>query len=254
MHNNRRMKRNHAVQAHEIAAANFARHLQQNTYPGRGFVLGRSSIDASWLMVYWIMGRSSQSRNRRFVVEGSSLRTEPLDASRLDNPSLIVYHAMLELPPIYLIGNGDQVHTIYAALQAGTSFDAALATREREPDAPHYTPRISAMLDMQPRPASLTLSLLKANVANPAGTDRTTYRPAAPPAGLGIGLTTYLGDGNPLPSFRADPLLLPCVGPAREVLETYWEALDSNNRVAVAVKRIPGDGTKSEIVLRNRFE
>jgi hypothetical protein len=165
---------------------------------------------------------------------------------------LIIYEAMLELPGIYLVGNGDQVRTLYDALLAGGSFAAALATREHEPDAPHYTPRISAMLDMQKRPASLILSILKANAANPEATDRFTYRPALLPAGLGVGLTTYFGDGNPLPSFRGDPLLLPCLGSVEEVLQAYWEALNPDNRVAIAVKHIPGDGSKSQIVIRNR--
>jgi hypothetical protein len=241
------------MQPVDMATANFVRHVQQNVYPGRGFVVGRSPSNAGWLMVYWLMGRSAQSRNRRFVAVGGTLRTESVDPGLLADPSLIIYEAMLELPGIYLVGNGDQVCTLYNALLAGESFDAALATREHEPDAPHYTPRISAMLEMQKRPASLTLSMLKANVANPDETDRFTYRPALLPAGLGVGLTTYLGDGNPLPSFSGDPLLLPCLGPVEEVLEAYWEALHPDNRVAIAVKHIPGDGSKSQIVIRNRF-
>ena len=166
------------MSAPEIAAANFARHLQQNPYPGRGLVVGRASDNTAWLMLYWIMGRSAQSQNRIFVADGGTLRTEPRDASLIDDPSLIIYEAMLELPGVYLVGNGDQVRTLSDALQAGSSFDAALATRAHEPDAPHYTPRISAMLDVRHPPGRLTLSLLKANVANPEKTDRITYRPA----------------------------------------------------------------------------
>jgi hypothetical protein len=216
-------------------------------------VIGRSSIDAAWLMVYWIMGRSARSRNRQFVVQGSTLQTAPVAASRVDDPSLIIYEAMLELPGCYLVGNGDQVRTIYEALQTGGSFDAALAGREHEPDAPHYTPRISAMLTLQPPPGSLTLNILKANLAQPEATDRMTYRPATPPGGCGLGLTTYLGDGHPLPSFSGDPLLLPCRGNSREVLETYWNALHSDNRIAIAVKRIPEAGGPGELIVHNRF-
>ena len=242
------------MSAPDIAAANFARHLQQNPYPGRGLVVGRASDDTAWLMLYWIMGRSPQSQNRIFVADGVSLRTEPKDASLIDDPSLIIYEAMLELPGLYLIGNGDQVRTLADALQAGSGFDAALATRAHEPDAPHYTPRISAMLDLRHPPDTLTLSILKANVANPEETDRITYRPARPPAGFGLGLTTYLGDGNPLPSFQGDPLLLPCAGEPHDLIETYWQALDATNRIALAVKHIPDDGTTSTLLLRNRFE
>jgi hypothetical protein len=241
------------MQAREIAAANFDRHLVHNTYPGRGLVVGRASAEDAWLMLYWIMGRSEHSRNRRFVVEGETLRTEPVDASLVDDPSLIIYEAIMALPHCHLIGNGDQIRTIYEALQAGSSFDAALATCEREPDAPNYTPRISAMLDLHDAPGQLTMSILKANVADPAHTDRTTYRPALPPAGFGMGLTTYDGDGSPLPSFSQDPLLLPCEGDLYAVLDQYWDALDADNRIALAVKRIPADGRTGELIIRNRY-
>ncbi len=240
------------MQAAEIAAANFDRHLVHNTYPGRGLVVGRSSVEDAWLMIYWIMGRSEHSRNRRFVVDGDILRTEPVDASLVADPSLIIYEAMMVLRDCHLIGNGDQIRTIYEALQAGSSFDAALSTREREPDAPNYTPRISAMLDLRDAHEQLLMSILKANVANPAYTDRTTYRPALPPPGLGMGLTTYDGDGSPLPSFSRDPLLLPCEGDPHTVLSTYWDALNTDNRLAIAVKRIPTHGSLGEIAIRNR--
>ncbi len=235
-----------------MATRNFASHLQQNPYPGRGLVVGRSSVDDAWLIVYWIMGRSASSRNRRFVVEGTTLRTEPIDTSQMEHPELLIYEAMLELPSIYLVSNGDQTRTIYDTLQAGGTFDSALATREREPDAPHYTPRISAMLELQPYPGQLTLSILKANPADPALTDRFTYHPATPPPGFGLGLTTYSGDGNSLPSFSGNPLLLPLIGNTESVLDTYWNALNADNQVSIAVKRIAQDGA-SHIIVRNRF-
>jgi hypothetical protein len=108
------------------------------------------------------------------------------------------------------------------------------------------------MLDLRLKP-KLSLSLLKANPVDPAYTDRYTYRPATPPPGLGFGLTTYVGDGSPLPAFNGDPLLLPLEGTAQSVLDSYWDALDANNRVALAVKHIPGSGKPSEILVRNRF-
>jgi len=242
-----------SAQAFAMAQISLNRHLRQNRYPGRGLVVGRSAAADTWLIVYWIMGRSAHSQNRRFVAEGPVLRTEPVDASLVQDPSLIIYEGMLELPGVYLVSNGDQTRTIYETLQAGGTFDDALSTREREPDAPNYTPRISAMLDLRSTWGTLTLSLLKANVANPEWTDRYTYRPAPPPPGLGYGLTTYMGDGSPLPSFSGDPLLLPLEGTAQAILETYWEALDVDNRVALAVKRIPQDGP-SGILIRNHFE
>jgi IMP cyclohydrolase len=242
------------MNASEVAAENFANHLRLNPYPGRGLVIGRSSVDAAWLMLYWIMGRSEHSRNRRFAVEdGTTLRTEPVDSSLVTDPSLIIYEAMLELPALYLVSNGDQTRTLHDMLAAGGSFEAAMALREREPDAPNYTPRISGMLDLRDPSPSVVLSILKANPFNPELTDRFTYRPAPPAPGFGLGLTTYAGDGNPLPGFAGDPLPLPLQGSAEEILETYWEALDPANRISLALKRIPADRGPGEIFVRNRF-
>jgi len=240
------------VDEYEIAQATFECHIRQNTYPGRGLVVGRSAAEKAWLIVYWIMGRSAHSQNRRFVAEGLVLRTVPVDPSQVRDPSLIIYEGMLEHPGVYLVSNGDQTRTIYEALRLGGTFEGALATREREPDPPNYTPRISAMLDLRLEP-QLALSLLKGNRADPAYTDRYTFRPAPPPPGLGYGLTTYMGDGSPLPPFAGDPLLLPVEGRAEDVLYAYWDALDADNRVALAVKRIPCSGEASEILVVNRF-
>ena len=237
--------------AHSIASANNER-LSHNSYPGRGLMIGRSTVEDAWLILYWIMGRSVQSRNRKFVVAGNTLRTEPVDKSAMEHPELLIYDAMLELPSMYLVSNGDQTQTIYDTLLAGGTFDSALERREREPDAPHYTPRISAMLDLGTYPGTITLSILKASSANPAYTDRFTYRPARPPRGLGFGLTTYQGDGNPLPSFQGDPLLLPCVGSAEDLLEAYWHTLNAENRVALAAKSITAQDGVSRIIVRNR--
>jgi IMP cyclohydrolase len=236
-----------------LAKENFARHLAANAYPGRGLVMGRAETGASWLQVYWIMGRSENSRNRVFVAEGSELRTEVADLAKLADPSLILYEAMLELPGVYLVSNGDQTRTAFDVMEAGGRFEDALEMREREPDAPNYTPRITGLIDVRLGDASFALSILKANAAEPALTDRTTFRPAAPPAGFGLGLTTYQGDGNPLPSFCGEPLWLPLRGGRDAVADAYWEALDSSNRVALAVKEIAASGA-SRIALRNRVD
>jgi IMP cyclohydrolase len=148
------------------------------------------------------------------------------------------------------VSNGDQTTTLYNALRDGIGFRSALATREREPDAPNFTPRISAMLDFRGGEI-VHLSLLKANPFDPGETDRITVNPAPPPAGFGYGLTTYMGDGSPLPSFTGDPLLLPLGGSPQAILDAYWEALDSDNRVALAVKQIKSDGTLADLLIRN---
>lgn len=239
------------MDATTLAARQFATALQQNPYPGRGLVIGRSTVDAGWMMLYWIMGRSVQSRNRRFTAADGVLKTTPVDPQLVADPSLIIYDAMLELPGIYLVSNGAQTRALADTLQAGGSFEAALASWQHEPDAPHYTPRISAMLRLDE--PEVTLSLLKANPIDPHYTDRATYRVAIPAPGLGVGLTTYRGDGQPLPSFTGEPLLLPCDGSPEELLRTYWEALDAENRVALAVKHIPVSGGASRLLVHNRY-
>jgi IMP cyclohydrolase len=232
------------------AEAAFAR-LAANPYPGRGLVLGRSEDGGAWLQLYWIMGRSANSRNRVFVADGGTLRTEPFDAAAVEDPSLILYEAMLEGAGAYVVSNGDQTRTVYDALGRGGSFEAALATREREPDAPNFTPRISGLIDLRGVEPAVALSILKANPADPERTDRTTFRPAPPPPGFGLGLTTYRGDGSPLPSFEGEPLWLPVAGAPEALLERYWRALDAGNRVALALKRIPLLGGPGTLIVRN---
>lgn len=235
----------------ERAATNFEGHLKRNPYPGRGLVIGRAARAEDWLIVYWIMGRSASSRSRRLVAEGSVLRTEPTDPGRLERPELTLYEAMLDLPGLYLVSNGDQTRTLRDVISGGGRFEDALAAREREPDAPHYTPRIAGLLDLRSEPA-LALGILKASAADPARTDRFSYRPAPPPPGLGLGLTTYRGDGDPLPSFTGEPLWLPMGDDAEATLERFWDALDPENRVALAVKRVSCREPHGSISLRNR--
>jgi IMP cyclohydrolase len=236
----------------ETAEKNFRTHLKENPYPGRGLVLGRSEED-TWVIVYWIMGRSTNSRNRRFRIGGNTLRTEPVDPGLVKDPSLIIYDAMLDLPGTYLVSNGDQTRTMYDTLEKGGTIEEALSTREREPDAPNFTPRISGALRFHGSRVEAILSILKANPMDPSFTDRSYYYPAMPQAGFGLGLTTYSGDGDPLPAFSGDPLMLPCVGKGEAVLETYWSALNVENRVSLAVKEITNRGTGSRILVANRF-
>jgi IMP cyclohydrolase len=237
----------------ERAERAFQRHLAENPYPGRGLVIGRSEEDA-WVIVYWIMGRSANSRNRRFVAEGGCLKTEPVDPKLVKDPSLIIYEAMLDLPGIYLVSNGDQTRTMYETIRKGGTIEEALSTREREPDAPNFTPRISGMLSFKGPSPQVVLAILKANELDSARTDRYYYHPSMPKAGFGMGLTTYRADGDPLPAFDGDPLLLPCRGKAEAVLESYWNALNGENRVSMAVKEITGQGSKSKTLIKNRFD
>ena len=235
------------------ARRNFEAHLAGNPYPGRGIVVGRAE-SGEWVQLYWIMGRSANSRNRRFAVEGAELRTEPLDASLVEDATNIIYEAMLEAADLYIVSNGDQTRTIHEALTSGGRFGEALGTREREDDAPNFTPRIAGLLDLRGRvhgvEPQVSLAILRANDADAGRTDRTVFRPAPPPPGLGYGLTTYAGDGNPLPPFRGDPLWLPLAGDVEAILDGYWSALDGDNRIALAAKVIDADGGGSQIRLR----
>jgi len=235
------------------AAQNFEHHICRNIYPGRGIVIGQSAVADAWIQIYWIMGRSENSRNRKFVADGPLLRTEPVDRANVEDPSLIMYDAMLELPGIYLVTNGDQTRTLYDTLEHGGTFDDALNTREREPDAPNYTPRISGMVDLREGQPPVCLNVLKANAVDPALTDRATYRPAFPQTGLGYCITTYMADGNPLPPFTGEPVLLPCEGSAEDIVKTYWDALNADNRIALAVKQIPANGGDSTLLIKNRY-
>lgn len=237
----------------ETASTTLANHVAANPYPGRGLIIGKSASGESWQQVYWIMGRSPNSRNRQFGLEGVTLRTEPFDPSKVEDPSLIIYEAMLELPNQFLVSNGDQTRTLHDGLAAGKTMKEALSTRDREPDAPNYTPRITGMLDLNGSEPEITLAILKANKIDPTFTDRHYYQPKVPTAGIGYGLTTYMGDGNPLPTFDVDPLLLPLAATAEETLELYWKNLDADNRISLAVKEIALDGTASRVIMKNKF-
>jgi IMP cyclohydrolase len=237
----------------EIAPRNFNQHLVKNPYPGRGLVIGKSVHKDSWIIIYWIMGRSSNSRNRQFIDDSGVLRTSPIDISKVKDPSLIIYEAILELQKIFIVSNGDQTRTIYEALHKGIPVHEALSKREREPDTPNFTARISGILDLSTETANISLHILKANIFNPDHTDRYYYHPSILQEGYGFGLTTYQNDGDPLPCFSGDPLLLPIKGTAEEILETYWNALNSENRVALAVKEIIYNGQESRILIRNQY-
>lgn len=237
----------------ETATATFNRHIGSNPYPGRGLVIGKAASGAAWLQVYFIMGRSPNSRNRQFAIRGTTLETQPFDPSKVEDPSLIIYEAMLEWENRFLVSNGDQTRTLYQGLSDGGTMRSALSAREREPDAPNYTPRISGMLDLSANVPEIGLSILKANRIDPAYTDRHYYYPGVPGDGIGYGLTTYMGDGNPLPAFEGDPLLLPLKGTAEETLEAYWDVLDVDNRISLAVKEIALDGSSSRIVFKNKY-
>ena len=252
----------------EIARRNLAERIAANPYPGRGIVVGRLA-DGDWLMIYWIMGRSANSRNRRFAAEANGvLRTEALRPAELEDPTNVIYRAMCELPSagrgagpealaampeVFIMTNGDHTDTLAEIISSGGTVQDALNAREREDDAPHYTPRILAVLDQRGRPhgveLQLSLGILRANEANPSLSDRVLWHLPAPPPNIGYCIHTYTNDGTPLPPFRGDPFLVPLPSSAEAAANTYWDALDQDNRIALAAKRIK-PGKESQITLK----
>ena len=236
----------------ELAARNFSRHISENAYPGRGIVLGRNH-ENSWIVIYWIMGRSSNSRERIFIHKNGILRTEATDSSMVENPSLIIYNAMQDLDDYIVVSNGKHTDTICKGLEDGKSFYTALHSEEHEPDAPNYTPRISGIIQLEEESMSLSI-ISKSDFSDEKSEHRfCRYTDIAP--GYGYCLTTYLGDGNPLPSFKGDPLLLPLQGNAEQIASCYWQELNQDNRISLAVREFPQTGEDQlKIINRNQVK
>ena len=215
---------------HDLSAV-----LQQNPYPGRGIVLGRTPDDTRAVLAYFIMGRSENSRNRVFVPDGTGIRTQAFDPAKMTDPSLVIYAPVKTAEGKTIVSNGDQTDTIYDFLMQGKSFRAALRTREFEPDAPHYTPRISGILD---EGGGYTLSILKCAYGCPSACLRFFYEYDTPVAGLGHFIHTYDGDANPLPSFSGEPLPIATDDDMERFAKLIWGSLNHENKVALFVRYI----------------
>ena len=233
--------------------AELASRIKGNSYPGRGLVQGISDDGAMAYQLYWIMGRSVNSRNRIFVADRGTLATKAADPAKCEDPALVIYEAMLEKGAHFVVSNGDQTRTIAEGLNRQTSFVEALLGREREPDAPNYTPRISGQLDLPAGGPVFWFSIIKANSHDPTHSVHHFFRRDFMVPGTGMGLTTYEGDGKPLPSFVGEPMLLPMAGSVQDILQQYWEALDADNRIALALKSIPLQGGPSKIQIINKY-
>ena len=209
--------------------------IQGNPYVGRGIVLGRSADGSKAVSAYFIMGRSQNSRNRVFTLRDGALFTEPFDASRVEDPSLIIYAALRMLDNKLIVTNGDQTDTIYDGLKAGMSFSQALAQRQFEPDAPNLTPRISGMITFGQGDFSYQMSILKSADAEGSACCRYTFDyPALP--GLGHFIHTYVTDGNPIPTFQGEPERVAIPDSIDEFTETVWNNLDENNKISLYVR------------------
>ncbi len=212
--------------------------LGRNPYPGRGILIGRTADGAHAVCAYFIMGRSVNSRNRVFVPDGDGIRTQTHDPSKMTDPSLIIYAPVKVVGPHTLVTNGDQTDTITRALLDGQTFEAALRTREFEPDAPNYTPRVSGILTHHDGGFSYTLSILKSADGDPACCQRFFYEYEKPLPGQGHLIHTYRGDGNPLPSFAGDPTVVGMVGGLDALTDALWENLNEENKVSLFVRFI----------------
>lgn len=214
------------------------RELSGNTYPGRGIVIGKSEDGSKAVTAYFIMGRSTNSRNRIFVEEGEGIRTQAFDESKLEDPSLIIYAPVRVLGNKTIVTNGDQTDTIYELMDRQMTFEQSLRTREFEPDQPNYTPRISGILHIEEGRFNYAMSILKSADGDPGSCNRYTFAFENPRAGEGRFIHTYMGDGDPLPSFEGEPKRVAISGDIDAFTTMLWGSLNEENKVSLFVRYI----------------
>lgn len=212
--------------------------LQSNAYPGRGIVIGKSEDGKKAVTAYFIMGRSENSRNRVFVEDGKGIRTQAFDLSKLTDPSLIIYAPVRVLGNKTIVTNGDQTDTIYEGMDKQMTFEQSLRSREFEPDAPNYTPRISGIMHIENGTYNYAMSILKSANGNPEACNRYTFAYENCLAGEGRFIHTYQGDGNPLPSFEGEPKLVSISGDIDTFTNKIWNSLNEDNKVSLFVRFI----------------
>lgn len=225
--------------------------LEGNSYPGRGIVVGKSADGKKAVFAYFIMGRSANSRNRVFTEKDGAVFTEPFDASRVEDPSLIIYAAIRQYENKLIVTNGDQTDTIYNGLKAGISFDDALAQRCFEPDPPNFTPRISAMATFANGDFTYQMSILKSGDAEGSFCNRFGYHYGAR-AGVGHFLHTYVCDGNPIPTFQGEPERVSIPDDIEDFTNAIWNALDANNKISLYVRFVDLESGVAENRMINR--
>ena len=209
--------------------------LAANTYPGRGIVVGLSEDKKYAVSAYFIMGRSENSRNRVFIEKGDEVIVHPFDASKVEDPSLIIYSPIRKYENNLIVTNGDQTDTVYDGLAAGKCFSKALTARCFEPDAPNFTPRISAMLTFEETSFTYQMSILKSADAEGSACNRFTFS-YAPIAGVGHFLHTYNCDGNPIPTFTGEPERIALHGDIDSFTKEIWENLNEQNKISLYVR------------------
>lgn len=232
---------------------NIAKLIEGNSYVGRGIVIGKTEDGTKALTAYFIMGRSNNSRNRIFVENGSEVIIHPYDASKVEDPSLIIYSPIRKFENNLIVTNGDQTDTVYDGLKEGKSFADALTAREFEPDAPNFTPRISGMMTFADDDFTYQMSILKSADAEGSACARFTYSyPAL--KGLGHFIHTYVCDGAPIPTFQGEPERVAIGNDIDAFTTELWNALDGDNKISLYVRTVDLKTGEVENRMINKFE
>ena len=231
---------------------NIYKELQENTYPGRGIVIGKSEDGKSAVTAYFIMGRSENSRNRVFVEDGDGIRTQAFDPSKLTDPHLIIYAPVRVLGNKTIVTNGDQTDTIFDLMNQQMTFEQSLRTREFEDDAPNYTPRISGIIKNSDNNFNYAMSILKSADGDPSSCRRYTFTYSNPQNGVGHFIHTYMSDGNPLPSFEGEPKQVAIPNDIDEFTDNLWSSLNEDNKVSLFVRFIDLSSGKTETRIINK--
>ena len=222
--------------------------LSATTYPGRGIILGKNE-KGQFVVAYFIMGRSVNSRNRVFETDGDGIRTRAFDESKMTDPSLVIYAPVRVIDDVLIVTNGDQTDTVFDFISSGKTFEDALRTRTFEPDAPNFTPRISGILE--PDKNRFKLSVLKSDCGDSSSAQRFFYEYENPQNKNGFFVHTYQSDGDPLPSFEGEPEKVELVGDIDELTQNIWNSLNEENRVSLFVRVIDGKNVETRIVNKN---
>lgn len=225
--------------------------VKDNSYVGRGIILGKSKDEKNAVVAYFIMGRSENSRNRVFVENGSEVIIKPFDESKVEDPSLIIYSPIRKYENKLIVTNGNQTDTIYEYLEKGSAFEEALNTRCFEPDAPNFTPRISGMINFENNDFTYKMSILKSADRDGSSCNRYTYSYNSLP-GLGHFIHTYMGDGNPIPTFMGEPERVEIPNDINEFVNDIWTNLNSDNKISLYVRYINLETSEEKNVMINK--
>ncbi len=227
--------------------------LAENPYPGRGIVIGKSADGTHAAIAYFIMGRSVNSRNRIFETTEDGIRTKAYDESKLEDPSLIIYHPVRRLGNQLIVTNGDQTDTIRDGLQEGKTFSQSLVSRCFEPDGPNWTPRISGLVNFTEGGFDYSMSILKSADAEGSACNRFTYDYAAL-NGLGHFIHTYVTDGNPIPTFQGEPERVAIGNCAEEFTKNIWENLNADNKISLYTNWVNPTTGEEKVTIINKHQ